>query len=196
MPDDAGDQRAPWALLASGPHAEGGVEQVEFDSVLAEMQDRVRARRASGDYPEGLEAQLEAEFDAILASVRRDEVTTDELSARIASVGHWVAAVDGGTGPVQSRLPGGSTVHATTGRLVQRHTGHLAEGVRAMGLSVHGALQEILRLLDAQRAADERQLGEVVANLYDRLAVIDHLVHAVSDLERRLEAVEQPRSSA
>lgn len=166
---------------------------MEFDSVLAEIQDRVRARRASGDYPEGLEAQLEAEFDAILASVRRDEVTTDELSARIAAVGHWVAAVNAGTGPVQSRLPGGSVVHSTAGRLVRRHTEPLAEGVRALGLSISAALQEILRLLDAQRDADERQLGEVVANLYDRLAVIDHVVHAVSDLERRLEAVEQLR---
>jgi hypothetical protein len=165
---------------------------VDFDSVLAEIQDRVKARRAAGDYPAGLEAQLEAEFDAIMASVHRDEVSTEELSTRVLAVGHWIAAISG-EAPAKSKVLGGAALHGSTARLVRRHTGHLAEGVRAMGLTMHAALEEIVRLLDAQREADERQLREVVANLYDRLAVVDHLVHATADLERRLEAVERSR---
>lgn len=168
---------------------------MEFESVLAEMRDRVKARRASGEYPPGLEAQLEAEFDAILRSVRRDEVTTEELSSRIAAVGHWIAAVSA-DGDVDSRLPGGSALHRTVSRIVRRHTNQLADSVRAMGLSVHHALDEVVRVLDAQRSADERQLNEVVGSVFDRLAVLDHLVEAVSDLERRMDEIDGTRTGS
>lgn len=162
---------------------------MEFESVLAEMRDRVKARRASGEYPPGLETQLEAEFDAILRSVRRDEVTTEELSSRIVAVGHWIAAVSGDA-DVDSRVPGGTAFHRSVSRIVRRHTNQLADSVRAMGLSVHHALEEVVRVLDAQRSADERQLNEVVGSVFDRLAVLDHLVEAVGELERRMDEVD------
>lgn len=167
---------------------------VEFDSVLAEIQDRVKARRAAGEYPLGLEAQLEAEFDAILNAVRRDEVDTEELGRRLDAVADGVRGINAGP-ELQSRFPGGSAAHAAASRVVRRHTVQLTETVRSLGASVHGALEEVRRVLDAQRSADERQLNEVVGSLFDRLAVLDSLVVAVADLERRVGEIEQATAS-
>jgi hypothetical protein len=166
------------------------VGSVEFDSLLDRIQERVRARRASGEYPIGLEAQLEAEFDAILRAVTRPEVDTAALADRVSAVGQHAHAV-ASSPPMDSRLPGGSLVHAAAARVVQRHTNQLVDGVRALGASVHDALAEVVRVLDAQRDADQRQLKEVVGAVFDRLATLDHLVEAVAELEARLNEVEQ-----
>ena len=54
-------------------------------------------------------------------------------------------------------------------------------------------LAEIRRLLEAQGAADERQLLDVLSGVMDRLAVIDHLVELTTDLERRMTQLESER---
>ena len=170
------------------------MSSVEFDSVLAEIRDRVAARRARGEYPIGLEAQLEAEFDAVLKGVHREEVDTRALRERMASVARSIAGL-GAEPELGSRVPGGSAVHATAGRVVRRHVGPLTDSVRAVSISIEDALREVVRVLDAQRSADERQLVEVVGSLFDRLAVLDSLVSAVADLERRVGEVERASTS-
>ena len=169
---------------------EDGTDRIDVDEVVRELQARVAARRRSGDYPPGMEAQLEAEFEAIMRATHRHETNTAALGDRVRSV---AAATDGvrAVAASSSRLPGGSALHASAARLVQRHTGVLADSVRTLGGEVTAALTEVRRLLDAQRSADERQLNDVIASLLDRLAVLDHLADAVVDLEARVERVER-----
>jgi hypothetical protein len=52
-------------------------------------------------------------------------------------------------------------------------------------------MDEVRRLVDAQRAADERQLHDAIAGVLDRLAVLDHVVELVRDVEQRLDALER-----
>ncbi len=165
------------------------MDNVDVDELVDKLQERVATRRAMGDYPPGLEEQLEAEFKLIMDAVHRREVNTGDLEQRIAAVSQAIHAV-GGPPEFASRLPGGQSVHRTAGRVVERHTGVLANHVRTLGDNIAGALQEILHLIEMQNAADERQLHEVVSAVLDRVAVIDHLADAVVDLELRVRELE------
>jgi hypothetical protein len=166
------------------------VADVDLDQIVAELDAEVRRRRMRGDYPEGLEQQLSSEFDAMMRAIDRDEVDTTRL-------GQLVDGIAGATAHVSndaltaSRVPFGSGVHATTGRLIARHSAHLATNVRTLGASVTEAMDEVRRLVDAQRAADERQLHDAIAGVLDRLAVLDHVVELVRDVEQRLDALER-----
>lgn len=162
---------------------------VEFDSVLAEIDSRVQERRARGDYPLGLEAQLEAEFDGVLKAIQRHEIGTQELEQRVSVVGERIVTADT-PAELESRVPGGASVHQAAARVVRRHTEPLAQSLRLLGQSVYDALDEVVRVFEMQRGADERQLNEVVANVYDRISVLDAVVEAVADLERRVGELE------
>ncbi len=165
---------------------------VDVDEIVATLRERIADRRAAGDYPIGLEQQLESEFQGMLRAIDRHEIDTEKLGALVQSV--IVAAhemrLDAAT---DSRVPGGSTAHYATARVVSRHITPLAESVRDLGVSVAEALDEVRRLVQAQSAADERQLLDVLAGVMDRLAVIDHLVELTTDLERRVTQLESDR---
>lgn len=162
---------------------------LEIEGIVESLRQKVEARRQQGDYPFGLEAELEAEFDGILAAMRRRELNTTALSDRVDLLRGAVDQVTGLT-PTGSRIPGGGAVHKVAGRLVSRHTNGLAAGVRAAGHEAVGALVEVVSLFESQQSADERQLAEVVAAVIDRLAVIDQMVSAINEIERRLDALE------
>lgn len=165
------------------------MSDVDLDEILNELQRTIAERRRDGSYPEGMEHQLEAEFSHMLAAIHRDEIDTVRLGELIDSVGTSIHSIgaDAGGG---SRIPGGATVHGAAGRLVERHTGPLAESVRAFGSAVADALGETRRLVEAQRSADERQLLDAIGAVMDRLAVVDHLVEIARDLEERVAALE------
>jgi len=165
------------------------MEQIEFEDLVAMLQRRVAARRASGDYPPGLEEQLEAEYAVIMAAMHRGELTTDELGRRVATVEHTASSVRA-LDDTTSRVPGGRAVHASASRVVARHTNQLADSVRQLGVDVARALQEVHHLIDRQREADERQLSDAISSVLDRLAVLDHLADAVVLLEQRLDRLE------
>lgn len=165
------------------------MSEVDIPAVVAELQAEVGRRRRNGDYPQGLEHQMETAFAQLMLATDRHEIDTSGFAAKIDDVAAAIASIDGQAG-VTSRLPGGTQVHAATARLVSRHTTHLADRVRELGDAVHAALQEAKRLADAQQAADERQLVDVLAAVQDRLAVLDSIVDTVRDLDERLAALE------
>lgn len=171
------------------------MEHIDVDDLVDRLQERVAIRRAMGEYPPGLEEQLEAEFKLIMDAVHRHEIDTGDLEQRIAAVSHATHSV-GARPELASRLPGGHVIHRTAGRVVERHTGALADNVRTLGHDIAGALQEILRLIEMQRTADERQLHEVVSAVLDRVAVIDHLADAVVNLELRVHELEAKSATA
>ena len=166
------------------------MEHIDVDEIIADLRSRVDRRRADGEYPPGLEEQLEAEFEAIMRGVHRDEIDTAVLSARIDGLFEGVQAINVEV-EATSRMPGGSLLHGAAGRVIQRHTGQLADTTRAVLWDMSTAMREVQHLIDAQRGADERQLRDVIASVIDRIALLDHLATAVVDLERRLELLER-----
>lgn len=166
------------------------MDHVDVDALVEDLQLRVAKRRSDGDYPPGLEEQLEAEFKIIMGAVHRNEVGTGELRQRIQVVRGATAGIAAVAG-LGSRVPGGAALHGAASKVVQRHTGVLAESVRLLGRDISTAFEEVLRLFDVQRGADERQLNDVVGAVFDRIAVIDHLADAIVSLEARVTTLER-----
>lgn len=168
---------------------------VNVDDVVGALEQRIIERRRLGQYPIGLEAELEFEFDTILAAMRRRELSTAVLAGRVEALRGSVQGVIG-TAAADSRVPGGTVIHRVAGRVVGRHTNQLADHVRRIGQESVGVLTEVVRLFEAQRGADERQLNEVIAAVFDRLVVVDEMVTSIGEIERRLVALESVASAA
>jgi len=169
------------------------VPDIDIDEIVSSFQRRITDRRLAGDYPVGLELQLESEFAGMLRTIDRHEIDTDQLAKYVQSV--VVAAHDMHLDDSNdSRIPGGASAHRVISRIVRRQTNPLAESIRDLGISVTDALWEIRRLIEAQRSADERQLLDAVSGVLDRLAVLDHLVTIVTELEQRMAVLESERS--
>jgi len=162
---------------------------IAVEEIVEKLRRQIAQRRSDGDYPLGLEAELEAEFDGVLAAMRRHEVGTSALVERVTALRTQVDEIGVGTATT-SNIPGGALIHKVVGRVVGRQTNGLAADVRLAGHEAAAAMAEVIRLFDAQRQADERQLVEVVSSVIDRLAVIDQLISAVNQIERRLDAIE------
>ena len=162
---------------------------VAIDEIVAQLSRQIAERRSNGDYPLGLERELEAEFDGVLAAMRRHELSTATLEDRVSALRAQVDRIGGDTATTSS-IPGGALIHKAVGRMVSRQTDGLAAGTRHAGHETAAALSEVARLFERHRQADERQLIEVVSSVIDRLAVIDQLISAVNQIERRLDAIE------
>lgn len=157
--------------------------EVSLPALLDEIRARVQKRREAGEYPPGLEEELEHHFEAIVASARGDAVRVLE---------DRVAAVDAARGfsprriPTGSRLPGGRWVHRLVAGLVRRQT--------------EGVLDQVQRFADAVTEAMEAQLVALadlrarVDGVLERFAEYDHLPDdtraALADLSARLAALE------
>ena len=168
------------------------MEHIDVDEIIADLRSRVDRRRADGDYPLGLEAQLEAEFEAIMQGAHRDGIDTSTLARRVDGLFEDTQAI-GVDVEATSRIPGGALLHGAAGRIIQRHTGQLADATRTVLWDMATAMREVQHLIDAQRTADERQLKEVIASVIDRIALLDHVATAIVDLERRVDALERPQ---
>jgi hypothetical protein len=165
------------------------LDEIDIDQLIDGLKQRVEHRRQSGDYPVGLEEQLEAEFKIVMAAVHREEVDTTELGRRVQEVERSTAAIRP-RGDTTSRLPGGSQIHRAVAGVVGRHTGAVAETTRDLGIAVARALHEVHHMIDAQRDADERQLADVLGALMDRVAIVDQLASSVVRLEARVRELE------
>ena len=159
------------------------------DDIVEHLRAVVDQRRTTGEYPIGMETELDAEFASIVSATKRHELDGDEIGRRLEALRGAVRNVSG-VAETGSRVPGGSALHGSIGRLIERHTNHVAHGVREVGDAVVSALTEIERLLRVQRAADERQLNDVLAGVLDRLAAVDELMSSVRSIERRLAQLE------
>lgn len=161
-----------------------------IDEVVAQLEARVAERRAAGDYPPGLEEQLEAHFSKMLRALYDTNAATQSLAAHVNSV---ALVLDGMSHRVEtgSRIPGGSAVHRAAAVLVRRQSQHIIGQVSALGAAIHAVLDETRRYLDAQRVGDDRETMMMLSAVMDRLAVLDHLAEMVTDLETRVIALER-----
>lgn len=163
---------------------------LSLDEIHRELQQRIAARRQAGDYPPGLEAQLESEFRNILETTYRGTRGLDHLEARMNMLREAMAQISGAGGPAKSRIPMGSFIHRLARRIIRRHTSALASETKAVFGRVEFVLHEVEYLFKTQRAHDERLLNEVLSSMLDRLATIDSLLETVILLESRVAAQE------
>ena len=155
------------------------------EGLITELQKRVRERRAAGDYPLGLEAQLQEEFKNVLATTHRGHRSINHLESRMQMVRESITRIQGVAG-VKSRIPGGSLFHRVIRRLVRRHVSQLANETRISLKRIESVLEEFETLIKQQQSNDERLLNQTLSGVLDKLAVVDTLSEMVVELESRV----------
>src|SRR5947207_2344773 len=101
------------------------------DALVAELQSKVEKRRQEGAYPPGLEQELDEHFRRIAS--HRVIPDVDDLHAhlhRLDATARFTADI-----PVDSGLPGGSTLHRAMNRLLVRQTQGILGQVERLALS-------------------------------------------------------------
>ena len=157
----------------------------DTEGLITELQKRVRERRAAGDYPAGLEAQLQEEFKNILETTHRGHRSINHLESRMHMVRESITRIQGVAG-VKSRIPAGSLFHRVIRRLVRRHVSQLANETRIAMKRIESVLQEFETLIKQQQSNDERLLNQTLSGVLDKLAVVDTLSEMVVELESQV----------
>lgn len=161
------------------------MEKPDIEKLLSEIREQVRVRRIAGDYPPGLEQQLEAEFRGIINRERRDSTTVREQLIEHSNKTTEAFERISGVTPIQSRFPGGSLFHRAIRKVTARQTRGLANQIREATSELANLVNLIVDLQLAQEEADRRLVIHLSKSVIDRLAVVDHLAIVVRELERR-----------
>lgn len=164
---------------------------VEIDEVMARLRAMVEERRRNGEYPDGLEHDLEQHFRRIVAYRASPEGA--DLAARLAELDRR-AVFGADLIGVVSRAPGGAAVHRLVASLVARQT----EGILIQVRSFADGVRDVLHVLaDAVQSPHSHVHPDLVGPLdavLERLAAYERgpvdSPAVVADLRRRVEELE------
>lgn len=163
-------------------------EPPSVDDLVARLRERVDERRRAGEYPEGLEADLDLHFHHIAVRGVRDRLARlREAFAEADATGRRVGAEHI---PTTSERRGGELVHRTVAAVVRRQ--------------VEGALDQVREYADALAEAHRAQLlahadlAGTVDDIRDLLASADDApddtASALASLAARVDALEADRA--
>jgi hypothetical protein len=157
-------------------------ETVDLSKVLAEIDEEVRARRAKGDFPPGMERDL----DLVFARFAPVAVHGDDLDGLISSADR-ASFIDPDL-PTESRLPAVSYVKRVERKLLGWAMRYLTQQVTAFGGIVVQALKLIARRLErleeVSAGADPALLGSAVTA--SALRMDDAITAHVAGLQGRV----------
>jgi len=159
------------------------------DQIVSEIKDEVAERRANGDYPIGLEQQLEAFFDGMMRDLHERDLVSKGLGETIERLAQVIGSISVDVAS-QSRVPGMSLFHRVFGKFARRHTQHLANQLTQLGDAALSGLREVSDIVSRIYEHDDREIARVLSAVQDQLAVVEHLSHLTVDLEARLRTLE------
>lgn len=165
---------------------------LNVDELVARLRAKVEERRQSGEYPPGLEHDLDAHLRRVAA--HRADGYTDELRARLAHLERGVG-FDPGRISYDSRVPGGKLLHKSIGKVVSRQTQGIFEQVQELTDAVRESVRAIADALEDPRGHKHHDLAGQLDAIFERLAAYERepadTSSAVADLRRRLDALEE-----
>ena len=162
----------------------------EIEQIMAGIQDTIARRRAVGEYPAGLETELEAEFASILALSHRGEADRADALERLLQEVRMHAPHVSGLTATSSRIPLVNLLHKVVRRLIARQTRGLAAQQRAVNEQVIAMLEHLVDDARSREDADRRMVAKLSKHVLDRVAVVDHLYFIVAELETKLRKFE------
>jgi len=134
----------------SGPAPAEGLDQAFLDSVMAEIDEEVRRRRASGDLPARVERELDELFLQFSPVASRDGGLHESL--RMVDAAAYIDPVV----PIESQRSGGAVVKKGLRQASLWYVGYITHQVSQFATAVSRSLH----LLDDQVTALSRQLDE------------------------------------
>lgn len=161
------------------------------DELVALLKQRVAEREQAGEYPPGLEDELDAHFGRI-AVHRMPSYNFDLLRQRIAGLEH-VGSFSPDAIAMDTRLPGGSQLHRTVAKIVSRQTQGILAQVQRYADSVREVLWEIVAALESPAAHTHVELAGELDSVFERLAVYERAGSpstAIAGLAQRVEELE------
>jgi len=162
----------------------------EIEQMMAGIQDTIARRRAAGEYPAGLETELEAEFASILELTHRGEADRADALERLLQEVRMHAPHVSGLTATSSRIPLVNLLHKVVRRLIARQTRGLAAQQRAVNEQVIAMLEYLVDDARSREDADRRMVAKLSKHVLDRVAVVDHLYFIVAELETKLRKFE------
>jgi SAM-dependent methyltransferase len=171
-------------------------EKPNVDEILSHLRAKVEEKRKSGAYPQGLEKDLAAHFERVVAYRAKDLFAppSEELSSVSRSMDFDPRKIK-----FDSRIPGGRFVHKLASKLVARQTQGVLDQVFAFAQTVYGTLNRLVESIQESNRVMYSDLGGQIDAIIERLASYERTPEdsmvALRDLRRRVEDLEEAEAS-
>lgn len=166
-------------------------QAVDLEAVRAELRAEVARRRAEGEYPPGLEDDLEAHFRRIVAHRPAPDTSGLEAAARRLA---QLPGLSPARIPLNSGVPGAAALHRGLARVVGRQTQGILEQVQEVTDALRDVVAELTGLLGEGGTHVHPDLVGMVDTLQERLSDLERQPArspaALAELGRRLERLE------
>jgi SAM-dependent methyltransferase len=144
--------------------ATGVAAQASVDALVEQLRARVTARREAGEYPPGLELDLDAHFRHVAATRRGSRSLAEQLDALRESSAFAAERIS-----TASRLRPGAWFHRLVARVVHRQTQGVLEQVHRFATEVQTTLEAIAQ---QSEAAGDGAAGRAVSNQLESLHAV------------------------
>jgi len=159
------------------------------DELIDLLRSRVARRRAAGDYPEGLEEELEEHFRRIaFHKVATDPDGLREAVSRVDERRKFTAEV-----PAESSVPGGEILHRALNKALARQGQLIVDQLQDFADVVHDALALVAAAVQNPNVHVHADLVGRLDAVLERLDRLERAMRDVraSELERRVELLER-----
>jgi O-antigen chain-terminating methyltransferase len=161
------------------------------DELVAALRARVADREASGEYPEGLEDDLDAHFHRIVS--HRLGRSYDHLHEAL-DVVHDAGDLGMHRFSLESGLPGGNIVHKVIGKVVSRQSQGTLQQVKGFAEAVESALRVLVANAEEPAQHAHLELLSYLDSIDERLTALEHLPlgrdRVIEVLRQRIEELE------
>lgn len=160
------------------------------DELIEQLRTRVQERREAGQYPQGLEADLDAHFQRIISQRPGDlESVRSSLVYLEGTMGFDAARIH-----TASDLRGGDLVHRAIAKAVSRQTQGVLEQVRTFAEAVRDTFQALISAMEFPTTHVHADLMEQVDTVLERIAAFERIDSGapveIEVLRRRIEELE------
>jgi O-antigen chain-terminating methyltransferase len=163
----------------------------DLDELLETLRSRVRDRREAGDYPPGLEINLDAHFQRIVGT--RAGPDRSQFQAKLDRLAAF-SSFNPDRIQMSSKLPGGSAMHRGVGKVTSRQTQGVLDQIQQFANALRDVLDELTDTASADHDHSHPDLVGIVDVLVDRWASYERApvesAAGMADLHRRVEALE------
>jgi SAM-dependent methyltransferase len=168
-----------------------GERSASTEELLSQLRERVEERRRRGDYPPGLEDDLESHFRRIATRGRTENL--EQVRLGLLAMESRMAFTRGRI-HAESELPGGSVVHRSVAKVVGRQTQGVLDQMRLFAESVRETFEALLDLLEMPSDHVHADVVEQLDGALERLAAFERIPGeprvVVAELERRIGQLE------
>ena len=173
--------------VLSGPENPTSTDVVQ--AALSRIQTRISERRASGDYPVGLEDELDRHYRQVSDTLHGTSAALRDATAAV----HRVRATSGFAAErisYASAVPIGAVAHRVVGKATLRQTQGVLQQIQEFSSATRDALEACLEALRDDAMHTHPQLERRLAYFADKLGSFEAARDELAALGARVAALE------